>query len=604
MDLMSLMVRIGVQGESQVTTSLRRVKTEAQGADGAVEGLGSALRGLKAPIFEMLGAVGALSGGVLALGAAFTKLSGISRAADLSPMRAQIRAMVGDARAGERVFASLRSTANRSLYDLKGVSGSAAVLLGSGTSAKNVVGETAALTRLFQASGVSSAGLENAFVNVSQLRSGAGDMADIKELIGNARALPAVLKNALGRNYSRDDLSRILQGENGGQKLYELLLRAGNASTTRRMADDMFAGDPAAQGQKLLGLVQDIMAPTGDALLKAFAPVGSALGSFASLLGKVNSSTGGMAGLAVLLGVLWRVGGLLTVSFRALVSSARDAAIALRMIAMSGGGGGSRLSVSAAALGSEAVGAAAGGTAARALTDAAGGAAVAGAARSGGWKMLDPNVPLNKVLLGNRLSFLDGMKLRWQSAVARFGESALGRLAQNEALQGVAAKAGRGGLFSPLTLIPIALDLGLGYAGSQVGSGNWTGGKRHPIWGEMISGLGRGIGTGAMAGGLTGAAIGSVVPVVGTALGALVGTIAGGVIGGGINSFNSARGMEKALREAREGKDAAEKQQKALDANTKALEGLRVTLIGGGPRASDASKIMEAEYRLARMAAF
>jgi|GEM_PF-4720309 hypothetical protein len=597
MELMSLLVRISMQGGDQAAHGLRRIKSEAKGADDATERLSKSLAGLRLPLLDVMSAASGLAAGLGLLVAAFGQLSGIARAAELSPMRAQFRALVGDVREADRVLRDLKKTAAGSLYDTRDVGRLGSLLLGAGTKSGDVGRESAALVNVLSASSVDRTGLRDSAFNLTQIRSGAGDAADIKELLGRAVALPAMLQRATGETWTKDGLLTYYN-ERGGEALYRLLIRAGESEQVKSVASQMAAGDPAAQGAKLIESLRDIFAPTGDLLIQIMAPVGAVAKVVADGLGAINAATGGKAGLALVLALLVKGGSLLYGSFRALVRSAIEAAAALRLIAMQGVGAG-------------VAGAAAAGSAAVAAGASAGAGAIVGAGTAAAGTAAGARVAARAAVSAGGAVIPEGMRQVYMNGQvyhvpANFPRAAT-QVSRLQRLRG--ALGGLGGLLrglNLLTIIPFLASMGLEAGGSLATS------RGNSVLGSTLSGAGQQMGLWSLGGGLLGAAIGGgigalaggVGAIPGAALGFKVGTGAGALIGGvkgGVEGYQAG----KAALAADAAAQAQQRQhQKALEANTRALEGVRIALIGGGPRASDATRVLEMEYALARTLSF
>jgi hypothetical protein len=459
MELASMLVRVGITGVSTVESGLSRVdravdKTASKGREAGI-----ALEKLQSPLLSAAGAAGSLLAQVTAISAGIMTFSGVGVAARFQRLEQGFANILGNRGAARDLIEDLRKMGASTEFNTEELTGFARLLLATGSTAKGVRRELAALADASAFVGGNTGDVGALAVNLSQIRQAIRpELEDLKQFGTRGISLGRVVGAATGEQMDTGQAIRRLQSMNG-QKAFETILTG---------MEKAFGGSAIRNAGTLLGVVQNIneafstaMLPTGKLLVPVLTSVAMGIKSLGEGIKNVNDATGGTAGLVVLIGGLWKGATLLTGTISGAVTATR--ALTLALAQYSG----------------VAMGAAGASAAKNALNPFAGAAAMGPVSRLGG----------GRILAGNAAA---AAKTGFLPALAGFGKSALGKI---------------GG--GPAAFIA---SLGLGFAGSKVGG---------PA-GGALSGIGSGMGIGSL-GFLVNPVVGAITTVAGGIIGGIKG---------------------------------------------------------------------------------
>ncbi len=455
MEVAGLLVKIGVTGVSTVESGLSRVdravdKTASKGREASL-----ALERMQSPLMAAAGAAGSLLAQVTAIGAGIATFSGIGVAARFQKLEQGFTNILGSATAARGLMDDLRKMGASTEFNTEELTGFARLLLATGSTAKGVRRELAALADAASFVGGNTSDVGALAVNMSQIRQAIRpELEDLKQFGTRGISLGKVVGAATGKQMDTGQAIRTLQSMNG-RKAFETLLTG---------MEKAFGGSAVRNAGSLLGVIQNLneafgtaMLPTGKLLVPILTGIASGIKAFGEGLGRVNEMTGGSAGLIVLISGLWRGAGLLTGTISTAVSATRALTAAIAQY--------SGVAVAAATRGIPA---------AQFAPGVSLGAPQGASNRIGG--PFGIRTAISKA--GGLLPLLGGM-----------GKSAIGFL----------GKSGLGGLIA---------SVGLGFLGDKIGG----------TAGGTLSGIGSGIGIGGMIGSFipvigtaVGAAVGGVV---------------------------------------------------------------------------------------------
>lgn len=216
-------------------------------------------------------------------------VSALRFADDIEAIRLQFEALTGSASEAEAILQRIVELAQQSVFDTRDVAQFAALLRSAGVAGKELERELTALLNLSAALGVSRSDFQRFSENLLQIRSGAGTLADVRQLLRAAPGVAAFLAQQLGReNLSVRDISELLQRE-GGERFYRRLIEAGEAR-----AGAATRTTPLTALANFVELIQFQLLPTGELFgrilrvaLNVLTPIVKALGAFNRVLGGV-----------------------------------------------------------------------------------------------------------------------------------------------------------------------------------------------------------------------------------------------------------------------------------------------------------------------------
>jgi hypothetical protein len=291
-----LLIELRLQGAQATKAQLREIKEEVRQVGDAFSSLAT-LGGMAALVSQM--------GEILST---FADISGMRIANTFNGIARALEAVTGSAGKASRLMEQFKEMGQKTIFDTSEVAGMGARMLGAGVSEAGVVRELGALLDLAShGMGVPREDFPEFMRNLLQIRgrgTGRADMADINQLKDRVPQIGRFMQAGIGGNISIDEAMRKAQSMTGRQ-LYDTLIKGAEAMAKGAAAARVVA-DPFERMKNLFENLTASMAPTGRIFLfmsGLFLSLNETLGGIWS---KFNQVTGGLAGLAGIIGVgLW-----------------------------------------------------------------------------------------------------------------------------------------------------------------------------------------------------------------------------------------------------------------------------------------------------------
>jgi hypothetical protein len=286
-----LLVQIRLQGAQPTQQQLKAIREEVGKIETGFQQL-STLGGalvLVSNLREML--------------AVFSEVSGLNIAAQFTGIALSLETVTGSAEKANRLLRELKQLGKETPFDTAELAQFASRMIGAGVATEKVTGELSKLADIAAFGGINRADLAPFLRNLLQIRgrgSGRADMADINELKDRVPAISRILAAGFGGKDTPESALKRAQGLTGRQ-LYETILK-GSEALAKGAAAARALRDPVAALANLFETLKMIMEPTGQILIRVLAPAMKMVQMLANALQNLNERTGGLAGLATLIG--------------------------------------------------------------------------------------------------------------------------------------------------------------------------------------------------------------------------------------------------------------------------------------------------------------
>ena len=289
--LEQLMLELRLQGAAPTKQQLKDVKTEVRNLETAFATLGSGFG-----IGYLLTQIGDLL-------RAFAEISGLSIAAEFRGVTGSLEAVLRNSKQTAQVWRELRTLGNQIGVNPATLGGIAAQMIGGGDSPAQVLKDMPRLMDALAYGRVKSADIDPFLFNLQQIKSvgsAKADFTDIREMINRAPGIRSIL--AAGFGIENKDLMKTLRGKSmSGDQVYEAILKgseamAKGAAAARALSDPLFAVS------SLFLTLRQVMEPTGQILVTIGMPFITLGRILANAALKINQWSGGVAGLALLIG--------------------------------------------------------------------------------------------------------------------------------------------------------------------------------------------------------------------------------------------------------------------------------------------------------------
>jgi hypothetical protein len=285
--LEQLVAWIQVKGADRAERDIQRVRNEVAGLGNVLQEIGT------------LGGITYLLSQVADLSRSLGAISGVNAAAQFGSMEYKLRALVGT---GERYRDLLRDIRKMGGDPLM-MGNIAAQMVSSGVGVDRVGKDLQKLRDATAAGGARGSDMNDILFNILQIRSAQGeraDFTDIREMLSRAPGMSRVLAAGLG--VKQADVMGKLKAGMSGSEVYDALLKGAGAPGIAGSARRAEYEDPLQAWDALMRDMKEIMVPTGRVILEVFRPIGAVMRVVADALGDINERSGGIFGLAGLIG--------------------------------------------------------------------------------------------------------------------------------------------------------------------------------------------------------------------------------------------------------------------------------------------------------------
>lgn len=255
-----------------------------------LEGVEDANRQVGQLSTSLMGLVNAFSMALTVLGS----VSALRFADEVTRIRNQFEALTGSAQEAESILRRVFQIAQTTPFDTVNVAQFAAMLRSAGVAGAQLERELTALLNLASAAGISRSDFTRFAENLLQIRSGAGGLMDIRQMLRAAPGISRFLAEQLGRDrLPLDELAALIQRE-GPERFYQRLIEAGEAR-----AGAATRVTPLTALANFVELIQMELLPTGELLGKILGGIVGILSPLVRLLGAFNRALGGVPALLV-----------------------------------------------------------------------------------------------------------------------------------------------------------------------------------------------------------------------------------------------------------------------------------------------------------------